>query len=274
MTLNYVKIVKMYHLFRNSVRHGDAVMMEVIYRDILPIFHVCGKHHYFEIVLSMMDNFYGTLPYKLLQLMRINRTVPLYDGTDKDNQQMANWALDAVILETTMKFTHTVKFANNVKGFAETSQNLVFQNKADRLKSSEYCRVKSSKANEERYVGHVEILNVGIQGKNMKATATPFLSRMDPVAPHSILSDWNPDQTLVIGIVLDGDNGEGDEIMHLTHVAKKWISQENHASEERMWGKHILFIPASEYLHRTYTLTKPECSFLLPEYASIQLIIH
>ena len=110
----------------------------------------------------------------------------------------------------------------------------------------------------------------------MKATATPFLSRMDPVAPHSILSDWNPDQTLVIGIVLDGDNGEGDEIMHLTHVAKKWISQENHASEERMLlGKHILFIPASEYLHRTYTLTKPECSFLLPEYASIhQLIIH
>ena len=54
MTLNYVKIVKMYHLFRNSVRHGDAVMvMEVIYRDILPIFHACGKHHYFEIVLSM-----------------------------------------------------------------------------------------------------------------------------------------------------------------------------------------------------------------------------
>ena len=62
----------------------------------------------------------------------------------------------------------------------------------------------------------MEILNVGIQGKNMKATATPFLSRMDPVAPHSILSDWNPDQTLVIGIVLDGDNGEGGEIMHLT----------------------------------------------------------
>ena len=73
MTLNYVKIVKMYHLFRNSVRHGDAVMvMEVIYRDILPIFHVCGMHHYFEI----MDNFYGTLPaYKLLieRIKTINR---------------------------------------------------------------------------------------------------------------------------------------------------------------------------------------------------------
>ena len=71
------------------------------------------------------------------------------------------------------------------------------------------------------------------------------------MALHSVLSDWNPDQTLVIGIVLDGDNGEGGEIMHLTHVAKKWISQGNHASEERMWGKHILFITASEYLHRT-----------------------
>ena len=83
------------------------------------------------------------------------------------------------------KFTQTLKFANNVKGFAETSQNLVFQNKADRLKSSEYCRVNSSKANEERYVGHVEILNVGIQGQNMAATATP--SR---VLEHRAISEY------------------------------------------------------------------------------------
>ena len=61
-----------------------------------------GKHHYVEIVLSMMDNYYGSLQHNLL-----------YDGKDKHKQNMANWALDAVI-ETTMKFTQNASFNNNL----------------------------------------------------------------------------------------------------------------------------------------------------------------
>ena len=32
-----------------------------------------------------------------------------------------------------------------------------------------------------------------------------FLSRLDPVALHRALSDWNPEQTLIVSTVLNGD---------------------------------------------------------------------
>ena len=54
MYLNYVKM-NIYLTFRLSVRAGDAVMIEWIYKDFLPIFLVTGKTHYFKIVLGMMN---------------------------------------------------------------------------------------------------------------------------------------------------------------------------------------------------------------------------
>lgn len=90
-----------------------------------------------------------------------------------------------------------------------------------------------------------------------------FLSRADPVALHSALFDWNPDQTLVVSIVMNGDESD---IMHLTQVVKKWLYQSSSHTEDKMWGKHILFVTGSEMLYHTQTLTKAECSFLIPQY--------
>ena len=42
---------------------------------------------------------------------------------------------------------------------------------------------------------------IGFYTKRTNARSMKFLSSMDPVALHSVLSDWNPDQTLVNGMI-------------------------------------------------------------------------
>ena len=127
-----------------------------------------------------------------------------------------------------------------------------------------------------------EALRYGIAERKMTSRygrSIRFLSRVDPVALHSALFDWNPEHTLVISIVMNGDESD---IMHLTEVVKKWLyqnqgggvgvggskkSQSSSHVEERMWGKHILFVTGSDILYRTQSVTKVECSFLIPPHA-------
>lgn len=125
-----------------------------------------------------------------------------------------------------------------------------------------------------------EALRSGIADRKMTSRhgrSMRFLSRADPVALHSALFDWNPEQTLVVSVVMNGDE---NDIMHLTQVVKKWLYQhqggdggvgKNKSSsrhlEDKIWGKHILFVTGSEILYRTQTVTKNECSFLIPQYA-------
>ena len=67
--LNYVYIMNIYWTFRLSVRAGDAVMIEWLYKEFLPIFLVTGKTHYLEIVLGIMDEHYGSISSELLQMV-------------------------------------------------------------------------------------------------------------------------------------------------------------------------------------------------------------
>ena len=71
-----------YRLFRVSVGNGDAVMIEWLYKEFLPIYLINGKFNYFEIVLGMIETFYSALlkSSDLLQLIWVNRTMPLYSG--------------------------------------------------------------------------------------------------------------------------------------------------------------------------------------------------
>ena len=93
MTLNFVTVMNLYRLFKVSVCAGDTVTIEWIYKEVLPLFNVTGKKHYFEISLKQMEDLYNKISYKYLHLTRINQTVPLYDGLSKQGEPMANWAL-------------------------------------------------------------------------------------------------------------------------------------------------------------------------------------
>jgi hypothetical protein len=88
--LNFVKAMNEYELFRLAVRTGDAIMIEELYSKFLPIFLLTGKSHYFEIGLSSIEQIYGKIPFKVLQMMRANCCHPLYSGNDKRGNPMAN----------------------------------------------------------------------------------------------------------------------------------------------------------------------------------------
>lgn len=92
------------------------------------------------------------------------------------------------------------------------------------------------------------------------------LSRVDPVAIHSVLDDWNPEQTLVISISLHGDESD---ILHLTNVVKTWLRQGISSSkkQEAIFARHVMLVTASDALFQTQTITKPDSCFLIPPYA-------
>ena len=49
MVLNYVTVMNIYHMFWVALRSGDAILIEWVYREVLPLFNITGKKHYFEI---------------------------------------------------------------------------------------------------------------------------------------------------------------------------------------------------------------------------------
>ena len=101
------------------------------------------------------------------------------------------------------------------------------------------------------------------QGRCMR-----FLSQVDPVAIHSVICDWNPEETIVVSLILNGE--DSTDLIHLTESLKKWFVQGLKAHSNRndiIWGKHIFLITASDIFYQTQSLTKTECSFLIPSFA-------
>lgn len=109
-------------------------------------------------------------------------------------------------------------------------------------------------------------MNMNLKQNSHQKRSIRFLSRVDPVAIHGALGDWNPDQTLVISIIPNGDEAD---LLHLTNVAKQWIVQGTKSSkrEENVVGRHVLFVTQSEIFFRVQTITKPESSFLVHDCA-------
>jgi len=99
------------------------------------------------------------------------------------------------------------------------------------------------------------------------ARSMRFISSLDPVALHTTLSDWNPEQTCVISIIMNSDE---TDLLHLTQLVKQWLSHGLHSHTKRqdlITGKHVLFVTASEILYHTQAVTKNECTFLIPTFA-------
>jgi len=171
MAINFMQMINLYREFRLALNTGDAIMIEWLYKEFLPLYAYTGKKHYFEIVCGMMDELYGTINYKLLHLTRINRTVPLYTGVDTDGRPMANWPIDGLI-ELVQKFYHKMNFRNdNLEGWMQHSPHLQFNNKAVRMAKVEYHRVWSETEKSNRFgVGNENDLD---QKRNRKKSSKP-----------------------------------------------------------------------------------------------------
>ena len=182
MLLNYIKAMHYYRLFRVSVGNGDAVMIEWLYKEFLPIYLVNGKFNYFEIVLGMIETFYGALSQSsdLLHVIRVNRTMPLYDGNDKYNNPMSNWAQDA-ILENLQKLFHSIPF--------EQSQHVLTMDKSMRFCKKEYTFASTTEGRKAKKNG-IDDSPHNDRGNDMKKTTIPkrekeliaiseFISKLD-----------------------------------------------------------------------------------------------
>jgi hypothetical protein len=170
--LNFVSMMERYRVFRISLRAGDAIMLEALYSKFLSIYNALGKKHYVEIVLGNIDAFYSQLPSKLLHLVRINRTSPLYEGNDRQGKPMANWALDAII-EVQQKYYHRMQQGTSVKGWLQNSPHIMLMNKAQRFVQYEYCRVKEKQCRDSKMVDHVDGDVRMDHGQNQKRTFIP-----------------------------------------------------------------------------------------------------
>ena len=60
--------------------NGDAIAIENVWNEFLPLCLVLGKRIYTRIGLQQMEDLYQRMPYWLLQIVRDNRTMPLHDG--------------------------------------------------------------------------------------------------------------------------------------------------------------------------------------------------
>ena len=157
MLVNFVLLADEYRKFRMALNSGDAMMIECLYRDFLPIFYLTKKKHYTEIILTQIDTFYKKIGPQRLQLVRINRTVPLYGGYDKQGVPMANWSLDGII-ELIQKYYHQMKFTTE-KGWSTHLPHLMLTNKATRYAQIEYNRLSSKSEKDDKWINLSDDIN-------------------------------------------------------------------------------------------------------------------
>jgi hypothetical protein len=173
MSLHFTFLMNQYRLSRKSLRSGDAIMVEWLYTKFLPIYLITNKFHYFEKVLSMIDELYDQIPAQMLHLVRMNCTSPLYAGVDKDGNPMANWSLDGII-ELFQKFYHKMGMENSMKGWFKHSSHAMLKNKCERFVGVSYSRGATAIHANSRAVDHVsEKVSGTSPAGSTKRTAIP-----------------------------------------------------------------------------------------------------
>lgn len=90
-----------------------------------------------------------------------------------------------------------------------------------------------------------------------------FVPSVDPAAAVEAISDLKPGSTYVITIV----GGRGDEeTLQASQTLTRWLlaGLGSNRKEDQILDRHMLLVTGDDRLART---TKPECTFLMPEYA-------
>ena len=175
MAINFVLLIDLYREFRIALNTGDAVMIEWLYNKFLPIFSLTKKKHYVEIVLSMIKTLYHKIGHRRLQLVRINRTLPLHDGLGKQGIPMVNWSLDGII-ELVQKYYHQMKF-NSEEEWARHTPHVMLTSKAQRYAQSEYANTQSEHAHDEQFMNMNNSSSVHDPNRNRNDTAVKCRSK-------------------------------------------------------------------------------------------------
>ena len=69
-------------------------MVETIYNEYLPVLVHLSKSTYYNIILDQIDEYYGRIPYYVLQWIRENLFQQLYKGKYRKGNYMSHWEID------------------------------------------------------------------------------------------------------------------------------------------------------------------------------------
>ena len=120
---NFLLIVKKYLAFLQAEQSGDAVSMEALVIDYLPIFFVTKKSNSFSIQLRLIELYYHGLPISILQLIRMNRTKRQKTSNNPNPAYQKESALDQ-IMERLMPFFKGMSHNGTEAAFVRVSQML------------------------------------------------------------------------------------------------------------------------------------------------------
>ena len=119
---NYLIIVRMYMSFLQAEQEGDAIAMESVAVEYLPIFHATGKTNSFNTQMRLMELYYHRLPIAILQQIRLNRTKRQKLGS-RPSLMHKESALDQ-IMERLMPFFKGMNHSGTEASYVRVSQML------------------------------------------------------------------------------------------------------------------------------------------------------
>ena len=149
MILNYVILMHMYKNMVIAVRSGDSMMIEHMYVKLLPVFEASAKKNYVEIVCSMIETLYSSIDPKILHMVRLNRTFPLYTGRNSKESLMAHKAIDDHVEGQQPGLAALGTNPENKDDFCDASVHVTFYKKAAQFAKIQYYRneTKTTKVN-------------------------------------------------------------------------------------------------------------------------------
>ena len=137
-----MKLVSKYKLFKEAVTVGDCITVGKIYNECLPIFIHLGKHNYYNILLDQTEEYYSRIPYNVLQWIRENRFQKLYDGTDRFENELSHWVIDA-LMELINKNFKELDFPSTIKAWQLHSQSVMLALSSQEFVTAEYSNHRS-----------------------------------------------------------------------------------------------------------------------------------
>ena len=185
LNIIFVKLVSQYNMFREAATIGELITVEKIYNEYLPIFMHLRKHNYYSILLDQTEEYYDRIPYHILQLIRENRFQKLYDGTDRRQNSLSHWVIDA-LMELMNKNVKELYFPNTIDGWQLHSQNIMLALASSSFVMNEQTNHQSLDVQNAKNSGLDNYIDMSQKG-NTKTKLTPLNQSKEKILCCEIL---------------------------------------------------------------------------------------
>ena len=166
MVLNFVMLMHMYKNLVIAVRSGDSMMIKYMYIKLLPVFEASSKRNYVELICGMVETLYATIDPKILHLVRLNRTLPLYTGQNSNGSLMAHKAINDHVEGQQPAYGVLGMNPENRDEFCETSVHVIFYTKAAQFANIQYYRNESKMKKNNETSNEIESKKLGSIASN------------------------------------------------------------------------------------------------------------